>query len=72
MLEPYLYHLNGNLLMHHLKFDQAILEFKKASNMFKAAYQEITFIRGFRLSNYNIGLCYQKQSKFEEAVKTYT
>lgn len=33
--------------------------------MFKAAYQEVAFMRGFRLSNYNIALCYQKLSKYE-------
>lgn len=40
--------------------------------MFKAAFREVTFMRGFRLSNYNIGLCYQKLSNFNEAVKVYT
>jgi tetratricopeptide (TPR) repeat protein len=70
-LEPYLYHLKGNLLMHHLKFSQAISEFTKASNTFKSHYQERVFLRGFRFSLFNIGLCYQKMSQHQEAIKKY-
>ena len=49
-LEPYLYHLKANFLMHHLKFKEAIEEFKKASNTFKSYYQEVAFLRGFKFS----------------------
>ena len=57
--------------MHHLKFNEAIVEFTKASNTFKSFYQEREFLRGFKFSQFNIGLCYQKMSKHQEAVNKY-
>ena len=31
---PYFYHLKGNFLMHHVQFQKAITEFKKANALF--------------------------------------
>jgi hypothetical protein len=51
---PYLHHLNGNFLMHHIQFQKAIAEFEQANIEFYKLYKS----RGFSFSNYNIGLCY--------------
>ena len=57
--------------MHHLKFNEAIQQFTKASNTFKSYYQERAFLNGFKFSQFNIGLCYQKMSKHQEAINKY-
>ena len=51
---PYFYHLKGNFLMHHVQFQKAIAEFKKANALFKDSLGEL----GFSFTSYNIGLCY--------------
>jgi len=51
---PYLYHLHGNFLMHHIQFQKAIAEFEKANSEFYKLYKS----NGFSFSHYNIGLCY--------------
>jgi tetratricopeptide (TPR) repeat protein len=66
-MHPYLFHLYGNFLMHHVQFQKAIKEFERANIEFHNLYKS----NGFSFSNYNIGLCYEKLGKVEEAVKYY-
>jgi tetratricopeptide (TPR) repeat protein len=67
ILHPYIYHLKGNLLMHHIQFRKAIPEFEKANVEFHKIYKS----NGFSFSNYNIGLCYEKLGDIEQAIKYY-
>lgn len=64
---PYLYHLKGNFLMHHIQFQKAITEFETANAEFHKMYKS----NGFSFSNYNIGLCYEKLGKIDQAIKYY-
>lgn len=66
-MHPYLFHLNGNFLMHHVQFQKAIKEFEKANMEFHNLYKS----NGFSFSNYNIGLCFEKLGKIQEAIKHY-
>jgi tetratricopeptide (TPR) repeat protein len=63
---PYFYHLRGNFLMHHVQFEKAIVEFKKAN----LEWQQLG-VNGFSFSHYNLGLCYEKLGQAEEAIKHY-
>ena len=53
--------------MHHVNFNKAIVQFKKANELFK----QILGSHGFSFSHYNIGLCHEKQGNIEEAIKAY-
>lgn len=57
----YVYHVKGNFLMHHLKFNEAI----KAFEMSIQANTKDQFSFDF----YNIGICYQKLNEFEKSLK---
>lgn len=53
--------------MHHIQFQKAITEFETANAEFHKMYKS----NGFSFSNYNIGLCYEKLGKIDQAIKYY-